>query len=229
MKEQTNEPNLKQPERPVTDEAKRKRKAVYAFFVLLIPFLFSLYLIFGGGGANEEIKSGFNAVMPDGKPQNIEGNKRRAAEKAQADESQNQRVQTLGDNPFSLLGPSEKKSEAKSDLQENVTRSQDAYKDVTEHINSFYNEPKTDPKVESLQRQIADLQKQLEAKQDTEKVDPLAMVERSYALASKYLAPTPQQPSAAPEQPSGTKALTVRKVGNDPVSSLAPPLSDSMM
>ena len=72
--------------------------------------------------------------------------------------------------------------------------------DARVRTNSFYATPRTDPQIAALKKQVAELSAELE--QSRQKPDPLDYMERSYALASKYLGGQPQ----AQPQPGATSA-----------------------
>ena len=85
--------------------------------------------------------------------------------------------------------------------RDQIAQSRNTYRDLTREMNSFYATPRTDPQIAALKKQVAELSAELE--QSREKPDPLDYMERSYALASKYLGGQPQaqpQPGATSEK-----------------------------
>ena len=86
-------------------------------------------------------------------------------------------------------------------LQNQIAQSRNTYRDLTREMNSFYATPRPDPQIAALKKQVAELSAELE--QSRKKPDPLDYMERSYALASKYLGGQPQaqpQPGTTSEK-----------------------------
>ncbi len=84
----------------------QQRKVYIAGAIMLIPFCFCMYLIFGTGAQREPETAGANGVnvtIPDGKAQKTEDNKQKAVEKVRNQDAQTQRLQTLGTMPFHCL------------------------------------------------------------------------------------------------------------------------------
>lgn len=170
--------------------------------LLCLPFVLCLYLIFGGsGGQAPATVGGLNFNIPDGRTQQIEGNKQKAMAQEQANEQQNARVRTLAESTFSLTGDTTQQAPAREQAKpDQIAQSRNTYRDLTHEMNSFYSTPRTDPQIAVLKKQVAELSAELE--QSRQKPDPLDYMERSYALASKYLGGQPQPPT----QPGATSA-----------------------
>jgi len=105
----------------------QQRKVIIAAAIMLIPFCFCMYLIFGAGTKKEPDAAGANGVnvtIPDGKAQKTEGNKQKAVEKVRSQDAQAQRLQSLGDDAFSLLddGKSEEPKQQVNDPRERHAR-----------------------------------------------------------------------------------------------------------
>lgn len=170
--------------------------------LLCLPFLLSLFLIFGYGaqGPAPQTTGGFNMSIPDGQTQNIEGDKQKAMAKVEASDQHNARVRTLAESTFSLTGDTVQAPTREQHKPDQIAQSRNTYQDLTREMNSFYAVPRTDPQVAALKRQVAELSAELEKSQ--QKSDPLEYMERSYALASKYLggSQTPQPQPAASEK-----------------------------
>lgn len=164
--------------------------------LLCLPFLLSLFLIFGYGdrGPAPQTTGGFNMTIPDGQTQNIEGDKQKAMAKVEARDQHNARVRTLAESNFSLTGDTVQAPSREQHKSDQIAQSRNTYQDLTREMNSFYAVPRTDPQVAALKRQVAELSAELEKSQ--QKSDPLEYMERSYALASKYLG---GQPQASPQ------------------------------
>lgn len=171
--------------------------------LLCLPFLLCMYLIFGGSGEKAPATvGGLNFNIPDGQAEAIEGNKQKAMAKEQASEQANARMRTLAESTFSLTGDTTQQAPAREQPQQDqIAQSRNTYRDLTNEMNSFYSTPRTDPQVASLKKQVAELSAELE--QSRQKPDPMDYMERSYALASKYLGGQPQaqpQPGTTSEK-----------------------------
>lgn len=210
----------------------QRRKTVYAVLVMLIPFSVFMYMIFGGKTLppQPEDVDGYNTTTPEGRSQPIVKDKRKAYESAQQESRQDQRVKAVAQNPFLLLEGKKIAQEKEVAAEGDYEQSQAAYRAATRQVQSFYNQPSAQPQrqVDSLRRQVEQLQEQL-TEQRAVKVDPLDVVERSYALASKYMPPPsePVRPSPAGPSAPGAAAVPVVKASDRVVSALPQPVSDS--
>lgn len=142
-----------------------------------------------------------NFNIPDGRTQNIEGNKQKAMEREQMNEQHDARVRTLAESTFSLSGDTVQAPKREQAQPDQIAQSRNTYRDLTREMNSFYATPRPDPQIAALKKQVAELSAELE--QSRKKPDPLDYMERSYALASKYLGGQPQaqpQPGTTSEK-----------------------------
>ncbi len=210
----------------------QRRKTVYAVLVMLIPFSVFMYMIFGGKTLppQPEDVDGYNTTTPEGRSQPIVKDKRKAYENAQQESRQDQRVKAVVQNPFLLLEGKRITQEKEVAVEGDYEQSQAAYRAATRQVQSFYNQPQAQPQrqVDSLRRQVEQLQERL-TEQRAVRVDPLDVVERSYALASKYMAQPAEsvRPSPAGSSAPGAVALPVVKASERVVSALPQPVSDS--
>lgn len=211
-------------ERKRTDPQRQaqKRTAVAAL-LMLIPFCAFMYLIFGGTG-------GINTTIPDGKVQRIEASRQKAAEKVEAEALAGEKIQSLGE-AVSLPEPDSALRITTSLPAGGIDRSQDAHREMARQIESFYSDPAPDPHTADLERELERLRGELTAKEAAESLarpDPMELVERQYALATKYFE-TPEK--ARTEMPAARgDRVPVTKVRRPPsriVSTLARPSEDS--
>lgn len=219
--------------RPTADPKKQQRKkTIVASLVMLVPFCLSMYLIFSGRDKPEVSgQSGINYSVPDGRSAGIEASKQKAVDRLQVEQQQQQRSLSLDDNVFSLL--EEPRTEPVGGAG-SVEKSQQAYREATRQVNSFYNAPRTDrSEVEKMKKQVAELTRQLEQQQSVATApDPMELAEKQYALAAKYFGtpggndPQAEMPDRASEKGN---ALPARNLPDDPVSTLAAPLPDSLL
>lgn len=200
----------------------QQRKVIIAAAIMLIPFCFCMYLIFGAGTKKEPDAAGANGVnvtIPDGKAQKTEGNKQKAVEKVRSQDAQAQRLQSLGDDAFSLLDDG-KSEEPKQQENDPVKQSQEANRAMQEQARSFYR-PTKNPEVEALKEQVETLNEQLEAQRATSaQMDPIALAEKQYQLAQKYLGNGTGAAGAAPAtgKKSKSKKSLMRPVRESDVS-----------
>ena len=144
--------------------------------LLCLPFVLCLYLIFGGSGEQAPATvGGLNFNIPDGRTQNIEGNKQKAMEREQLNEQHDARVRTLAESTFSLSGDTVQAPKREQPQPDQIAQSRNTYRDLTREMNSFYATPRTDPQIAALKKQVAELSAELE--QSREKPDPLDYME----------------------------------------------------
>lgn len=208
----------------------QKRTAVAAL-LMLIPFCAFMYLIFGGADAGEEPGTGgINTTIPDGKVQRIEASRQKAAEKVEAEALAGNKIQSLGE-AVSLPEPDSALRITTSLPAGGIDRSQDAHREMARQIESFYSDPAPAPRTADLERELERLRGELAAKEAAESLarpDPMELVERQYALATKYFE-TPEKarteiPAARGDRVPVTK---VRRPPSRIVSTLARPSEDS--
>lgn len=203
------------------------RKRNYGVMALLcLPFLIALYVIFKPGSSEAQRRAGgILLTVPDGREQQIEGDKRKAMEQQRQQEQQSERVRTLADGDFSLTGDTMRR-EGVATPRNDIVEAQTSYRELTREANTFYAPapPRVSSEVAALQEQVAALRAELEARQP--KSDPMEYMERSYALASKYLGGhTSGAPAAVPAE---RKEVLAHRTPDHTVSTLAQPLEDSV-
>ena len=212
--------------RPKTLSKKERRlKTLLATIVMLIPFSVFMYMIFGGEKKPSEPDTvdGYNATVPDGRSEPIIADKRQAYERTEPQS----RNKSAAQNPFLLLEGKKSETTVADGGEDNLEKSQTAYRTATRQVENFYREPsRKTAETDSLRRQVALLTAQLEKHTETQRVDPLEVVERSYALASKYM----DRPKESIVEPAAENrsAEAVCQVPDDVVSSLPQPLADTV-
>ena len=130
----------------------------------------------------------------------IVATKQEAAELQQQQNLQTDRVKSLWETAFSLIGENDEPTEDRPGTQENIERSRQTYRDVSRQIGTFHAQPKTDPEVEKLKKQIEQMNGLLEQRTDN-RAGQTDVLERSYQLAAKYLN-TPEAPESAATKPA---------------------------
>lgn len=209
-------------------QKEQRKKTALAALVMLVPFCAGMYLIFGGGGQDETPGAGsINLTVPDGRSAGIEASKQKAIENVRMQQRQQERSLAFDEEAFSLLADAPAK--VRPSQEEAVARSQQAHRQATEMMQSFYERPKKDPEVERLQRQVEELSGQLQ--QAAAPPDPMELAERQFQLAAKYLKPqggTGEQPERKSASEGKGEVVPVRGMGDGTVSSLAVPVADSL-
>lgn len=95
-------------------------------------------------------------------------------------------------------------------------------------MNDFYTSPKPDPQNEELKRQVEELKARLDA-QALAPPDPIALAEKQYALAAKYLGKaTPEESNPVATDVKKPLVQPVRSLGEGVVSTLATIEPDSL-
>ena len=110
-----------------------------------------------------------------------------------------------------------------------------AYRDINRQLSTFYETPAVDEEKEDLKRQVAELTDRLQQQQNATPTadDQMALLEKSYELAAKYMNGQSSQPGqiaqitpSAPIQGKGN-ATPVKSVSDRTVSGLQQPMSNS--
>ena len=234
--------------KPLTPKQLQQRKKLMVYPLMGLLFLGSMWLIFAPSeerDVNRDTVGAFNADIPLPENDGIIGDKRKAYEQAQAE-----KVRSLEDFAFSEesdmdgvemeLPDSEPEREPFRDYSDNGGGSRSsvtAYRDINRQLGSFYEEPKVDGEKEELKRQVEELKRQVEeltAKlEERERQaggidDQVALMEKSYELAAKYMGQNGKDGAAvqndnSPRQP----AVAVQVARERTVSGLQQPLSDA--
>ena len=231
--------------KPLTPKQLQQRKKLMVYPLMGLLFLGSMWLIFAPSEkreVNRDTVGAFNADIPLPENDGIIGDKRKAYEQAQAERRQAEKVRSLEDFAFSEesdadgvemeLPDSEPEREPFRDYSGNGGRrsSVAAYRDINRKLGSFYEEPKVDGEKEELKRQVEELTAKLEERERQAGGidDQVALMEKSYELAAKYMGQNGKDGAAmqndnSPRQP----AVAVQVARERTVSGLQQPLSDA--
>lgn len=256
--ENQNKPVAGKEKKELTPQELQKRKKMIIFPLLFLLFAGSMWLIFApSGDKTEEQKDGFNTDLPTPKESGIVSDKRDAYMQEAMQNKQQEKMRSLQDFAFSLgedepaegqvkITPQvpdyyeEPGSGNKSSRNENAFRtSNNAYQDVNRQLGSFYEEPatKVDEQAQlALESRIQELERQLTEEQErkSSEEEQLAMIEKSYAIAARYMGGGEQPSDGNPVQTvantaSGKVAVQpVAQVRHNVVSLLAAPMPDSV-
>nr|WP_085536601.1 conjugative transposon protein TraM [Massilibacteroides vaginae] len=250
-KADTAETKRDKPKKELTPQELQKRKKMLIFPLLILLFIGSMWLIFApSGGKDEQQVDGFNPELPIPKDEGIVGDKRTAYEQEALQNKAEEKKRSLQDFAFTL--GEEHQSQANydnqtviapipSDNQENsnnrgsyrssppIQASTHAYRDINRQLNSWNEEPavKVDDKTQlAMESRIQELENQLEKKSAAD--EQLEMIEKSYAIAAKYMPNTQEQVQTVPIADMREKVIAqpVSQVHHSVVSLLAAPLSN---
>ena len=235
-----------------------KKWLVYSGMVLLC--LVSFYFIFKPSKEQvlaEQQMAGFNAELPDPRGAGIEADKITAYELEDMRIKQEQKMRTLED--FSALTADDEEEEvveipeeprytggggggstyrSGSSRSNSFSTSTSAYNDINATLGSFYEQPREDPEKEALKAELEELKQSMAQQQNSQPTyaDQVALLEKSYELAAKYMpggtATTSESKAEEVEtttRSGKSKAVPVGQVSKPVVSALAQPVSDSMM
>ena len=235
-----------------------KKILVYGGMVMLC--LVSFYFIFKPSKEQvqaEEQKVGFNAELPDPRGAGIEADKIAAYELEDMRVKQEQKMRTLED--FTAMTTDDEEEEVveipeeprytgggggssyrggSSSRSNSFSTSTSAYNDINATLGSFYEQPREDPEKEALKAELEELKQSMAQQQNSQPTyaDQVALLEKSYELAAKYMPgnATSTSEGAAEEVETTTrsgkvKAQPVGHVTTPVVSALAQPVSDSVM
>ena len=234
-----------------------KKWLVYSGMVLLC--LVSFYFIFKPSKEQvlaEQQMAGFNAELPDPRGAGIEADKITAYELEDMRVKKEQKMRTLED--FTALTADDEKEEvveipeeprytgggsgsayrSGSSRSNSFSTSTSAYNDINATLGSFYEQPREDPEKEALKAELEELKQSMAQQQNSQPTyaDQVALLEKSYELAAKYMpggtATTSESKAEEVEtttRSGKSKAVPVGQVSKPVVSALAQPVSDSMM
>ena len=219
--------------KPLSEEQKRKRAGFVVYPLMFLLCLGSFYLIFSPSGQEQERQDkgqGFNTEIPSPEDSRLEGNKKDAYEKALMEQESRKR-KTFFEAAESMFAKEERKDSVR--LPDNippqrqtnmgtetekgnagpVSSSAGAYREMNRTLGSIY-EPRTDPEKERLQEPLSGME------------EKMALMEKSYELAAKYNNRQAVETPSPVRKAEDKKAIPVKQVHNEVVSSLSRPMSD---
>ncbi len=236
----------KKPQKELTPQQVQQRRKMIVFPLLFLAFAGCMYLIFAPSGkedVNMESVGGFNADIPLPAEDGIIADKQKAYEQAMINRKQQDKIQSLQD--FGFTGDDETEElQAEIDLmpEEDVqpqrgggaSYSANAYRDINRQLSTFYETPAVDEEKEDLKRQVAELTDRLQQQQNATPTadDQMALLEKSYELAAKYMNDGGQNGQMAQVPVAGTvtqkpQVQPVQAIRETTVSGLQQPVSDA--
>ena len=234
----------KKPKRELTPQQVQQRRKMIVFPLMFLAFAGCMYLIFAPSGkedVNVESVGGFNADIPLPAEDGIIADKQKAYEQAMLNRKQQDKIQSLQD--FGFTGDDEtEEPQAEIDLMPEedpkpqrgggASYSANAYRDINRQLSTFYETPPVDEEKEELKRQVAELTDRLKQQQNATPTadDQMALLEKSYELAAKYMNGGQGQVAQVPVTGGIDRkpdAVAVQAIRETTVSGLQQPMSDA--
>ena len=234
----------KKPKRELTPRQVQQRRKMIVFPLMFLAFAGCMYLIFAPSGkedVNMESVGGFNADIPLPAEDGIIADKQKAYEQVMMNRKQQDKIQSLQD--FGFTGDDEtEEPQAEIDLMPEedpkpqrgggASYSANAYRDINRQLSTFYETPPVDEEKEDLKRQVAELTDRLQQQQNATPTadDQMALLEKSYELAAKYMNGGQGQVAQVPVTGGIDRkpdAVAVQAIRETTVSGLRQPMSDA--
>ena len=231
------------PKRELTPQQVQQRRKMIVFPLMFLAFAGCMYLIFAPSGkedVNVESVGGFNADIPLPAEDGIIADKQKAYEQAMLNRKQQDKIQSLQDFGFTLDDDTEEPQEEINLLPEEDPKpqrgggasSRAAYRDINRQLSTFYETPPVDEEKEELKRQVAELTDRLKQQQNATPTadDQMALLEKSYELAAKYMNGGQGQVAQVPVTGGIDRkpdAVAVQAIRETTVSGLQQPMSDA--
>ena len=253
----------------LTEEERQRRKKFIIYPLMFLLFAGSMWLIFAPSEKEEEKQSkGFNTEVPDPQASELIGDKKKAYEKEMMEQKEQERsraMQSLSSMFGEMTGGQPVQSSEELALKTNLSErdngfgsrtaapqdgfhaSTSAYQDINRTLGSFYETPREDPEKEELRARLAELENRMSSEQQSPAItvnDQMALLEKSYQLAAKYMPSGGGQSSSNMALASDGETASERKavattrngkvvafpvspVSEQVVSALAQPMSNS--
>ena len=252
------QPAPEKPAKELTEQQIQQRRKMIVFPLMLLVFAAIMWLIFAPSGGEEATEqAGLNTSLPTPEQSGIVADKRDAYVQQEMKAKQEAKMFSLGEEPESEEERAAREErelrmapkpveyyEAPSRFESGTLHSSvGAYHDLNRQIGSFYeetqNEAESDREKE-LQERIDRLEAQLEDEQARQSAEEqqLALIEKSYQLASKYMnggqnaggaaEAVQTTPTGGASRSGRSTVQPVAQVRREVVSYLAAPMPDSV-
>lgn len=253
-------PDKKEPQKPPNQRSavakkelspaeRQKRKKMLIMPLFFLVFGGAMWLIFAPADKDEtkvEGLSGLNAELPVPKDEGIVGDKRDAYEREAMRQKEQERMRSLQDFPTMFDRNEEQKQEASQQPEyyekpsarqttstNNLQASANAYQDINRQLGSWYEEPAGKSAQElAVEERMNELERKLEEAEarKTAEDEQTALLEKSYAMAARYMPPQAGQASESSNIVPSTKdkvnVQPVKQVRHNVVSLLSAPMPD---
>ncbi|MDR1203520.1 MAG: conjugative transposon protein TraM [Tannerellaceae bacterium] len=236
------------PQKELTPQELQKRKKMLVYPLFFLIFAGAMWLIFvPSGDKTEQQTDGFNPELPIPKEDGIVGDKRTAYEQEAMQNKQNEKMRNLQDFAYLLGEEEERKTQVDSQIATmpddgngynysnssrntpTIQSSAQAYQDINRQLGNFYEETASEADKQeqlAMEERIQELERQLTEKSEADK--QLELIEKSYAIAAKYMPNTQEQEQTAPVADIREKVVPkpVSQVYKSVVSLLATPMDN---
>ncbi len=194
------------------NKQKEQMKKGLVFGGLGLLFALSMWFIFAPSGKDKTAaEQGLNDSIPQATTEKLTDNKLKAYElgdKAHEEEQTREEMGRLSDYFAQNTAPSEAQRAEAAASTAKIENSMHRYEENNRLLNSFYAPDPHEQEREALRSEIDNLKKELSSKdsrEDNEEKRQLALMEKSYQMAAKYLPKTSSVP------PSLSNAFTESK------------------
>ena len=186
------------------NKQKEQLKKGLVFGGLGLLFALSMWFIFAPSGKEKSaVQQGLNDSIPQATTEQLTGNKLKAYElgdKSRQDEQTREEMGRLSDYFDSNTAPSESERAEAAASTAKIESSMHRYEENNRLLNSFYAPDPNEQEREALRSELDNLKKELAAKnenEDAEEKRQLALMEKSYQMAAKYLPQSSSTTNAA--------------------------------
>lgn len=186
------------------NKQKEYLKKGLVFGGLGLLFALSMWFIFAPSDKDKSAaQQGLNDSIPQATTEQLTGNKLKAYElgdKSRQDEQTREEMGRLSDYFDSNTAPSESERAEAAASTAKIESSMHRYEENNRLLNSFYAPDPNEQEREALRSELDNLKKELAAKnenEDAEEKRQLALMEKSYQMAAKYLPQSSSTTNAA--------------------------------
>lgn len=199
-------------------------KKYIIFSIMFLAFAGCMWLIFAPSGKEKEKKmqgAGFNDEIPAATDEEMYGDKRDAYEQDKMKSKREDNMLAL--DGYSALLANKRQETVEVDLSEDdpgakpapaavkqspIHNSVASYQDINRTLGSFYTQPKDDPEKMEMKKKLEELEARLNEKENKQSVidEQVALMEKSYQLAAKYMPQNGADVQYASSLPSGLSA-----------------------
>ena len=186
------------------NKQKEYLKKGLVFGGLGLLFALSMWFIFAPSGKEKSAaQQGLNDSIPQATTEQLTGNKLKAYElgdKSRQDEQTREEMGRLSDYFDSNTAPSESERAETAASAAKIESSMHRYEENNRLLNSFYAPDPHEQEREALRSELDNLKKELASKnenEDAEEKRQLALMEKSYQMAAKYLPQSSSTTNAA--------------------------------
>ena len=186
------------------NKQKEQLKKGLVFGGLGLLFALSMWFIFAPSGKEKSAaQQGLNDSIPQATTEQLTGNKLKAYElgdKNRQDEQTREEMGRLSDYFDSNTAPSESERAEAAASTAKIENSMHRYEENNRLLNSFYAPDPNEQEREALRSELDNLKKELASKnesEDAEEKRQLALMEKSYQMAAKYLPQSSSTTNAA--------------------------------